>query len=53
MKHPFITQLTEQFIAHADPTLKPRQEAYMRHQFRKGDLSAVARRAKEDRLGFA
>jgi 3-methyladenine DNA glycosylase AlkD len=33
MKHPFIKQLTEQFIAQADPTLKPRQEAYMRHQF--------------------
>lgn len=34
MKHPFVTQLTEQFVAQADPTLKPRQEAYMRHQFK-------------------
>src|SRR5580700_8755652 len=33
MNHPFITKLTEQFIAQTDPTLKPRQEAYMRHQF--------------------
>ncbi len=33
MQHPFIDQLTTQFIAHADPALKPRQEAYMRNQF--------------------
>lgn len=33
MNHTLIAQLTKQFIAQADPTLKPRQEAYMRHQF--------------------